>query len=111
MDKTPKKRPVKPFNGAADGKPFTTENQPSPEAKSAGWEQRRKERLFTGEVWEQLVGNNGLPLKEFTKKMIKLAEGGNTKAIEKVLGAIEEETVKIDTTGEMVIRIIRDNNV
>lgn len=107
MGKTTEKRRI----GPDDGKKFTADYQPSPEAKSTGWEKRRKERLFTGEVWNQLVGTNGLPLKEFTKKIIKLAEGGNPKAIEKVLGAIEEETMKVDTTGDITIRIIRDSDV
>lgn len=39
--KTPKKRPAKPFQGAKDGKPFTKETQPSPQAKSAGWQKKR----------------------------------------------------------------------
>lgn len=111
MPGTSKKRPVRPFNGAADGKPFSAENQPSPEAKKAGWEERKKERLFTGEVWSQLVGKDGMKLTDFTKKMIKLAEGGNPKAIEKVLGAIEDDSIKLDASGEVVIRIQRDTNV
>lgn len=108
MDKTPKKRPSKPFKGAVDGKPFTSENQPLPEAKKAGWEERKKERLFTGQVWAQLVGESGLPLKEFTAKLIKLAEAGNPKAIERVLNAIEDEDVKLPQIGEVVVRIVRD---
>lgn len=111
MDITPKKRPAKPFKGAVDGKPFTSTNQPTPEQKKAGWEERKKERLFTGEVWQQLVGENGLNLKEFTKKLIKLAEGGNPKAIEKVLSAIEDDSIKIEFPQTTTIRILRDANV
>lgn len=42
MKESPKKRPAKPFKGVESStKPFTKENQPSSESKSAGWTRKR----------------------------------------------------------------------
>jgi len=43
MAETPENRPANaPFRGAIDGKPFTSENQPAPEQKSAGWAKKKR---------------------------------------------------------------------
>jgi hypothetical protein len=95
-DKTSKKRPAKPFRGAIDGKPFTKENQPSPEAKSKGWEARRAERLLTQKIIEKLTGANNL--EEYVDSLFNNAKMGNAKAIDTLNNGIEEQITKTETT-------------
>jgi hypothetical protein len=95
-DKTPKKRPSKPFKGAVDGKPFSKENQPSPEAKSKGWEARRAERLLTQKIIEKLTGSNNL--EEYVDSLFNNAKMGNAKAIDTLNNGIEEQITKTETT-------------
>jgi hypothetical protein len=95
-DKTSKKRPAKPFRGAIDGKPFTKENQPTPEAKSKGWEARRAERLLTQKIIEKLTGANNL--EEYVDSLFNNAKMGNAKAIDTLNNGIEEQITKTETT-------------
>jgi hypothetical protein len=95
-DKTSKKRPAKPFRGAIDGKPFTKDNQPSPEAKSKGWEARRAERLLTQKIIEKLTGANNL--EEYVDSLFNNAKMGNAKAIDTLNNGIEEQITKTETT-------------
>ena len=95
-DKTSKKRPAKPFRGAIDGKPFTKENQPTPEAKSKGWEARRAERLLTQKIIDKLPGANNL--EEYVDSLFNNAKMGNAKAIDTLNNGIEEQITKTETT-------------
>ena len=105
-EKTSKKRPAKPFRGAIDGKPFSKENQPPPEAKSKGWKERRSEMLLSKAIAEALgvTADDQTPLKGYAAKLILLAENGNAEALKQVRQAIEDEVTKIDITtdGEKV---------
>lgn len=95
---TPKKRPNKPFRGVIDGKSFTTENQPSPESKSKGWQERRSERLLTQMILEKIAtGNN---LKEYVDSLFMNAKGGNPKAIDTINYGIEDDIKKFEISGK-----------
>lgn len=91
--------PKKPLRGAIDGKPFTSTNQPPPEAKKAGWEQWRKERHLTQAIVKKMLGIDGKPTKTmntFINKLIVNANKGNPKAIEVLSKTIEDqEAIKI----------------
>lgn len=98
--KTTNKRPRKPFTGV-EGKRFSKTNQPTPENKSIGWQERRKERLLTQEVLKQLVGDDGTGnnnLTSYINELIKLAKKGNPKAIETINKCIEDDVQKIEHT-------------
>jgi hypothetical protein len=102
-EKTSNKRPHKPFTGV-EGKTFDSKNQPTPEAKKLGWEERRKQRLLTQSILEAITGkqSDGTDkLKEYTNSLIKLAKEGNAKAIDTVNKAIEDDIQKIQVTGSM----------
>jgi hypothetical protein len=94
-DKTPKKPRIR-MNGIETGKPFTKENQPSPEAKSKGWEARRAERLLTQKIIEKLTGANNL--EEYVDSLFNNAKMGNAKAIDTLNNGIEEQITKTETT-------------
>ena len=100
--KTPIKRrqgPKKPLRGAIDGKPFTKDNQPTPEAKKAGWEQWRKERHLTQAIVKKMLGVDGKPTKtmaQFITKLVSNANKGNPKAIDVLTKSLEDqEAIKI----------------
>ena len=94
-DKTPKKPRIR-MNGIETGKPFTKDNQPSPEAKSTGWEARRAERLLTQKIIEKLTGANNL--EEYVDSLFNNAKMGNAKAIDTLNNGIEEQITKTETT-------------
>lgn len=94
--KTSKKRPVKPFRGAIDGKPFTKEDQPSPEAKSEGWKKLRAERLLTQGILKYMTQGTNLP--DYIKSLYVNAAMGNSKAIETINKGLEEDIIKIAST-------------
>lgn len=93
-DKTSKKRPSRPFKGAVDGKPFSATNQPTPEAKRKGWEEKRAEKLMTQLFIEKLTGNKGEILDEVVESIINNAKLGNAKAIDVLINCIEEQITK-----------------
>ena len=99
-EKTSKKRPAKPFRGAIDGKPFSKENQPSPEAKSNGWKERRSEMLLSKAIAEALgvTADDQTPLKGYAAKLILLAENGNAEAMKQIRSAVEDVVEKVDVT-------------
>lgn len=102
--KTSKKPQRKQLRGAVDGVPFSATNQPSPEAKKLGWEERRKQRLLTQSILEAITGvesNGEDKLKDYTNALIKLAKEGNAKAIDTVNKAIEDDIQKIQVSGSM----------
>jgi len=94
-DKTTKKRPQKLFKGD-EGVKFSKENQPSPEAKSKGWEAKRAERLLTQKIIEKLTGSNNL--EEYVDSLFNNAKMGNAKAIDTLNNGIEEQITKTETT-------------
>ena len=99
-----KKTPVSRLYGAKDGKPFTSENQPSPEAKKAGWEELRKRRLLTQSLLKMLMDENGIPTKEgedYFKSLLFNAKEGNAKAIDTINNALEDQVQKVETTVTM----------
>jgi hypothetical protein len=112
MEKTSKKRPAVPFKGAIDGTPFTTENQPAPELKKAGWEQWRKERHLTQSIIREMIGEDGKPnknLKAYIGSLIVNAKMGNSKAIETINKCLEDDIIKhalTDTEGNNVIFVL-----
>ena len=84
------------MNGIETGKAFTKDNQPSPEAKSKGWEARRAERLLTQKIIEKLTGANNL--EEYVDSLFNNAKMGNAKAIDTLNNGIEEQITKTETT-------------
>jgi hypothetical protein len=97
-EKTSKKRPVKPFKGAVDGVPFTSENQPSSEAKRQGWQKVRADRILTQMVLAEMTGDECKNLKAYVKSLIDNAKNGNSKAIETINKCMEEDVIKIAQT-------------
>lgn len=95
--KTIGKRQRSVLNGT-EGKHFNSEYQPTSEAKKRGWQERRKQRLLTQSIIEEMTGENSEGkenLKEYVKALIRLAMDGNSKAIETVNRAIEDDIMKI----------------
>lgn len=59
---TSEKRPTKTtrngnklFNGKEDGVPFTSENQPTPAQKKAGWDKKRAREEFVNKIYGKLL--------------------------------------------------------
>lgn len=115
VKRTPTKRraPKKPLRGAIDGKPFTKENQPTPEQKKAGWEQWRRDRHLTQAVIKAMLGNDGVPTTGFNgyiTALIKNAKKGNPKAIDTINKCLEDDIIKVaqtDTEGNDVVSITK----
>jgi dsDNA-specific endonuclease/ATPase MutS2 len=104
--KTSKKRPAKPFVGN-EGKKFSAEHQPTPEAKRLGWEEWRKERNLTQGIIKELLGEDGQGknLKEYMQSLIANAKDGNPKAIDAVNKCLEDDIAKVamvDPSGNAV---------
>lgn len=99
VNKTPTKRHK--LNGVKDGVSFTSENQPSPEAKSKGWQKIRQERHLTQEIIKLMIGDDGKPTDTFKGYLRSLAENakkGNAKAIEVIQKSLEDDIQKIAFT-------------
>lgn len=79
-----------------EGNTFTSENQPSPEAKSKGWEKWRAEKNLTQKIIEKIA--SGKNLDEFVESLIENAKNGNAKAIDVLISGIEEQITKTDIT-------------
>lgn len=79
-----------------EGKKFSSDYQPPPKAKSAGWEQRRAERLLTQKILEKLT--KGTNLDDYVQSLYTNAVMGNAKAIDTINKGIEDEVSKIDLT-------------
>jgi hypothetical protein len=97
-DETPKKRPKVPFNGNDRGQGFTSERQPSPEAKKAGWEAKRAERLLTQKIIEKMT--NGQKLDDYVEALYNAAVLGNAKAIDTINKGIEDQVEKMEVKHE-----------
>lgn len=85
---TTKKRRL--FTGT-EGVKFDANNQPTPEAKKAGWQEYRKRKLLTQGIVEKLISKDCKNLEEYIQALIDNAKAGNTKAMEVVNKAIEED--------------------
>lgn len=103
-EEKPKNSPVKPFVGN-EGVRFSKENQPSPAAKRAGWQEIRAQRHLTQGIIRMMIGDNGQPtdtFKDYLKSLLLNAKMGNAKAIEAVNKIMEDDILKIaqvDTQG------------
>ncbi len=99
--KTSEKRARKPGKGGVvlpdAPKPFTSDQQPTPEAKSEGWKKLRAQRLLTqGILAHMLKGNN---LEEYIRSLyVNAVLNGNAKAIETINRGIEDDVLKIAHT-------------
>ena len=109
----PKKNTVK--RGKAENlRPFTSNNQPSPEAKKLGWEELRKRRLLTQGIIKELINDDGTPKPSFHsyfKALIDNAKAGNAKSIETVNKALEDDIIKVaqvDSDGNDVQQLPSD---
>lgn len=79
------------------GKKFTADDQPSPEAKSKGWQERRAERLLTQKIFERMT--KGKTLDEYIDTLLRLVnDEGNTKAIDTINKGIEEQVIKTEVS-------------
>ena len=73
------------------GVKFTAENQPSPEAKKAGWQELRAQKLLTQMILKKMAeGNN---LNEYVDSLLTNAKDGNAKAIDTINNGIEEQKI------------------
>ena len=105
-EKTPKrKQPV-------SKSPFTSEYQPSPEAKKMGWQRLREQRLLTQNILKMYMDDNGLPTKEgkdLFKSLHENAKNGNAKALDIISKAIEDDVQKVaitDTEGNALPAVV-----
>jgi hypothetical protein len=102
--KTSEKRARKPGNGGTilpdAPKPFTSEQQPTPEAKSEGWKKLRAQRLLTQGILAHMM--KGRNMETYINSLYKNASKGNPKAIETINKGIEDDVLKVahtDTEG------------
>ena len=104
------KKPPKPFKGVEDGKAYSKDYQPSPQAKSDGWKRRRSEMLLSKAIAEALGvdTDDKAPLKKYGKRLVELAEEGNSEAMKQVRSAVEDVVDKVDLTsdGERIQSVI-----
>ena len=99
-DGTPKKHPNLVV-GNELGQGFTTDNQPSPEAKKLGWQKLREQRLLTQNLLKLLLDENGIPTIDgmsFFQSLLTNAKGGNPKAIDVLVNSLEDQVTKTDIT-------------
>lgn len=98
-DQTTDKRPAR-LMGPDDGVKFTSDYQPSPEAKSEGWRKKKAERLLTQMIIKKIIGENEGEgqLEDYVDKMIELAKNGNPKAIDTINSRLEDEVIKLALT-------------
>lgn len=93
------------IRGADAGNRFSSTNQPTPEAKRAGWQEVRKQRLLTQGIIALMVGKDGKPtdtFKGYLRSLVDNAKMGNAKAIEALNKIMEDDILKIaqvDTQG------------
>ena len=107
--KTTKKLPPKPFTGA-EGNTFSKDNQPDPKLKSDGWKRRRAEMLLSKAIAEALGvdTDDKAPLKKYAKRLVELAQEGNSEAMKQVRSSVEDVVDKVDLTsdGERIQSVI-----
>ena len=72
-------------------KQFTSEYQPSPEAKKAGWQEVRAQKLLTQMILKKMA--EGTNLNEYVDSLLTNAKEGNAKAIDTINNGIEEQKI------------------
>ncbi len=92
--KTTEKQRKKNLLTGKEGNKFTSDNQPTPEQKSKGWQERRAEKLLTQKIIEKLT--EGTNLEEYIDSLIKNAKAGNPKAIDTINNGLEEQVSKTE---------------
>lgn len=95
-DNGKKRHKIDPSSGVKTQ--FTSDNQPPPEAKKAGWEELRSRRLLTQAIIKEMFGDDGVgtdSFKSYITSLITNAKMGNPKAIDAVNKGIEEEIIKV----------------
>ena len=106
VKQTSEKRPIKTtrngnklFNGKEDGKPFTSENQPTPEQKKAGWDKKRAREEFVNKVYGKLLtlaDKNDLTNREIIDLgKIAIEISGDKKNTQEVQGSVGVQKVFI----------------
>lgn len=103
VEKTSSKRREHHLKGAIDGKPFTSDNQPSPEAKKEGWKEWRERRMLTQIIAKKMA--EGTTLEEYYNSLLVNAKLGNSKAIETINKGIEDQ---IDKSEVLVTKVGKD---
>jgi isopentenyl phosphate kinase len=96
MEETKKKRTLHP-----NAKKFSKENQPTPEQKSRGWQELRKERHLTQIIVKAMIGKDGKPteaLEAYYASLVTNARLGNAKAIETINKCLEDDIIKVAQT-------------
>ena len=73
------------------GVKFTADNQPSPEAKKAGWQEVRAQKLLTQMILKKMAEGNNLT--EYVDSLLTNAKDGNAKAIDTINNGIEEQKI------------------
>jgi len=99
VDKTSKNVEVKPKKGRVvppAPKPFTSEVQPTGEAKSEGWKKMRAKRLLTQAILAHMTKDNNL--ENYINSLYTNAKKGNPKAIETINKGIEDDITKVAFT-------------
>src|SRR6478609_7799773 len=101
-EKTTTKRRKNLLTGV-EGKKFTPEAQPTPEAKSEGWKKLRAKRLLTQAILAHMTKEKNL--ESYINSLYANAKKGNPKAIETINKGIEDDIAKVaftDTDGNDV---------
>ena len=93
-NKTSSKRRDHHLKGAIDGKPFSKENQPTPEQKKEGWKEWREKRMLTQMIAKKMA--QGSTLEEYYQSLLDNAKAGNAKAIETINKGIEDQVQQIE---------------
>jgi len=84
-----------------EGVTFTSDYQPSSEAKSEGWKKWRAKRLLTQEIIKKMIGEDGTPtatFKGYIDALIENAMQGNSKAIDTINNGLEDQIIKQEIT-------------
>ena len=83
------------------GVTFSSDRQPTPEAKSEGWKKLRAKRLLTQEIIKKMIGEDGTPtttFKGYIDALIENAMQGNSKAIDTINNGLEDQVIKQEIT-------------
>lgn len=85
---------------------FSKDYQPSPKAKSEGWDKLRAKRLLSKEILKYLFDSNGNPRPtfiEFVRCIVENAQNGNPKALDIVCKAIEDSDTKMESKEQIIV--------
>ena len=76
-------------------KPFSTENQPSPEAKSLGWKKRKARNIVLETI-----------LKEVTENMVDIKIKGETLSVPTLVALIKKMVMTANKDDKALMRVI-----